>query len=197
MTPRIELWTPDAGGAGRDLEMLTDVLHACVHAGASVSFVLPFSTEDAKRFWNEQVLPAVTAGRRSVLLARQDERIVGTVQLDLDTPPNQPHRAEVKKLLVHPDARRRGIARSLMLAAEQQAKEASRSLLTLDTVTGGFAESLYLSLGYVSVGPIPRYALNFNSSIVESTTVMYKELTSLGHPISKRKLQKTPAARSL
>jgi ribosomal protein S18 acetylase RimI-like enzyme len=99
---------------------------------------------------------------------------VGTVQLDFAIPPNQPHRAEIKKLLVHPDARRRGIAKSLMCEAE--ARKARRSLLTLDTVTGGNAEQLYFALGCVAVGSIPRYALNFNSSVLEAATVMYKEL---------------------
>ena len=174
---RIERWNPDSPGANDDLDMLGSVLHACVHAGASVSFVLPFSRDDAKAFWQDQVLPAVHAGSRCVLLARLGGRIVGTVQLDLATPPNQPHRAEVKKLLVHPDARRRGIARSLMAAAEEQAREAHRTLLTLDTVTGGSAEPLYLSLGYAAIGVIPRYALNFDSSELEATTVMCKDLS--------------------
>src|SRR6516164_5270868 len=140
---RIERWHPYSTGRNDALDMLGSVLHACVHAGASVSFILPFSRHDAKAFWQNQVLPAVNAGSRCVLLARLVGQIMGTVQLDLATPPNQPHRAEVKKLLVHPDARRRGIARSLMIAAEEQAREVRRSLLTLDTVTGGAAEPLY------------------------------------------------------
>jgi GNAT superfamily N-acetyltransferase len=173
---RIDLWKPDAASLGADLDMLGDVLHSCVHAGASVSFVLPFSPAQAGAFWREQILPGVSAGEKRVLLARIGRRIVGTVQLDTATPPNQPHRADVKKLLVHPDARRRGIARSLMLAVEQHARAAHRSLLTLDTVTGSPAERLYLALGYVALGVIPRYALNFNSSLLETATFMYKEL---------------------
>jgi GNAT superfamily N-acetyltransferase len=172
----IECWRPDSGSVESDLHALGRVLHACVHAGASVSFILPFSCADAEAFWREQVLPAVRAGNRHVLLARFDGQIVGTVQLDLATPPNQPHRAEVKKLLVHPDARRRGIARALMSAAHEEARSAGRTLLTLDTVTGGAAEPLYLSMGYAVSGVIPRYALNFNSTLVEATTVMYKPL---------------------
>jgi len=167
---KIELWT------GADLDQLADVLHACVHAGASVSFVLPFSKDEAIAFWRDQVLPAVNAGTRGVFIARADGRIVGTVQLDLSTPPNQPHRAEVKKLLVHPDARRRGIARSLMNAAHDHARAAHRTLLTLDTAVGSLAEPLYLSLGYVPIGVIPRYSFNFNSTVLEGTTVMYKDL---------------------
>jgi ribosomal protein S18 acetylase RimI-like enzyme len=176
MKTSVEPWTPNSAALPEDLEKLGDLLHDCVHAGASVSFILPFSREDAAAFWRDRVLPAVLAGTRRVLLVRLENRIAGTVQLDLETPPNQPHRAEVKKLLVHPDARRRGIARLLMTAVEEQAREAGRTLLTLDTVTGGAAEPLYLSAGYSVTGVIPHYALNFDSSKVESTTVMYKLL---------------------
>lgn len=172
----IERWVPDPARVNEDVEALGGVLHACVHAGGSVSFVLPFSLEDATAFWRDQVLPAVHAGSRRVLLASLGGRVVGTVQLDLATPPNQPHRAEVKKLLVHPEARRRGIAKALMIAVETEAHASGRILLTLDTVTGGFAEPLYRSLGYITVGVIPKYALNFNSSVLEATTVMCKEL---------------------
>ena len=174
---RIERWRPDPSRLAEDLRMLGDVLHACVHAGASVSFVLPFSRDDALAFWHDKVLPAAKAGSCCVLVARNaEQKIVGTVQLDLATPPNQPHRAEVRKLLVHPKARRRGIARALMLALEGQAREARRRLITLDTVTGAFAEPLYLSIGYVPVGVIPRYARRPDSPELEATTVMYKEL---------------------
>jgi GNAT superfamily N-acetyltransferase len=156
--------------------MLGDLLHACVHAGASVSFVLPFSHADARAFWSEQVLPPVKSGSRRVLLTRSGGAITGPVRLDLATPPNQPHRAEIKKLLVHPEARRRGIGQSLMKAVEMQAREARRSLLTLDTVTAGVAEQIYLSGGYVPVGIIPGYALNYDSTKLENATVMYKNL---------------------
>jgi len=173
---RVEVWDPSSGGATSDLDMLGDLLYTCVHAGASVSFVLPFSHADARAFWGDQVLPAVTSGSRRVLLARSCGVISGTVQLDLATPPNQPHRAEVKKLLVLPDARRRGIGRSLMHAMERQARDAQLSLLTLDTVTGSVAEQIYLSLGYVPAGIIPGYAFNYDSTKLEDATVMYKDL---------------------
>jgi GNAT superfamily N-acetyltransferase len=111
-----------------------------------------------------------------VLVARAGDRIVGTVQLDLSVPPNQQHRAEVAKLLVHPSARRRGIARALMVALEAAARSERRTLLTLDTWTGGSAEPLYLSLGYVVAGVIPRYARGSLTPRLEPTTIMYKEL---------------------
>lgn len=177
--PVIGMWQPTPDGSAslaRDLDMLADVLHAVVHQGAGVSFVVPFSMEESRAFWMERVLPGVRAGTRRVLVARLDGRIVGTVQVDLATPPNQPHRAEVLKLLVHPDARRRGIARALMIALEDVARAERRSLLTLDTWTGGHAETLYRSLGYVEVGVIPRYARGSTTSTLEPTTVMYKEL---------------------
>ena len=175
---RIETWTSDASRDDNgDIEMLAALLHACVCAGASVSFVLPFSHEDAKAFWIDQVLPGVAVGTRCLLVARSSGRILGTVQLDLVTPPNQPHRAEVRKLLVHPAARRRGVAKALMIALEVEARKARRTLLTLDTVTGGSAERLYQSLGYFPIGSIPRYSFNFDSSVLESTTVMFKDLS--------------------
>lgn len=176
---QIEEWRPDvhaAASAEQDIEMLADVLHAVVHTGAGVSFVVPFSHADARAFWIDKVLPGVCAGTRRVLVARSGARIVGTVQIDVGTPPNQPHRAEVMKLLVHPDARRRGIARALMAALEDVARSAGRTLLTLDTWTGGYAESLYTSLGYVTVGVIPRFARGSVTPELEPTTIMYKEL---------------------
>ena len=92
-------------------------------------------------------------------------------------PPNQRHRAEVVKLLVHPDARRQGIARQLMIALETVARTEGRTLLTLDTWTGGYAESLYRSLGYVVVGVIPRFARGSTTPDLEATTIMFKELS--------------------
>ena len=109
----IEEWIPGADPSA-ELAGLADVLHAAVHAGASVNFILPFSVEEARAFWCSKVLPEVRSGGRRVLIARVDGRIAGTVQLVLDLPPNQRHRAEVAKLLVHPFARRQGLARRLM-----------------------------------------------------------------------------------
>src|SRR5215472_11747222 len=154
-----------ASPPAEDIERLAEVLHAAVHAGASVSFVVPFSLDDSRAFWRDRVLPHIAAGTRRVLIARLDGKIAGTVQLDLATPPNQRH----------PAARRRGIARALMLALEEVARAEGRTLLTLDTRTGDRAEPLYLSLGYVLAGIIPRYARAPHSAELEATTVMYKE----------------------
>jgi ribosomal protein S18 acetylase RimI-like enzyme len=172
----IELWRPTNTDLERDIRGLGDLLHDSVHAGVAVSFILPFSRAEAAAFWRNKVLPAVQDGTCRVVVARREEQIVGTVQVDLAMPPNQPHRGEIKKLLVHPSARRAGIARALMLAMEEQARAAQRTLLTLDTASAA-AEHLYASLGYVRVGVIPRFSLRPDAPELESTTVMYKELS--------------------
>jgi GNAT superfamily N-acetyltransferase len=188
---QIEDWRPaaDDDPLARDLDALADILHAVVHDGAGVSFVVPFSIDEARAFWVDRVLPGVRASTRRVLVARDmrakadatshdrgQARIVGTVQIDLATPPNQAHRTEVLKLLVHPAARRRGIARALMIAIESVALSEGRTLLTLDTWTGSHAERLYQSLDYVTVGVIPHYARGSLTAQLEPATFMYKEL---------------------
>jgi hypothetical protein len=177
MNCRIEAWNPDEASLDGDLDALSGILHAVVHDGAGVSFVVPFSIDDARAFWVEKVLPGVRSGTKRVLVARADGRIVGTVQIELAVPSNQVHRAEVLKLLVHPAARRQGIARALMIALEDVARVERRTLLTLDTWTGSAAEGLYRSLGYVEVGVIPRYARGSLTPGLEPATFMYKELT--------------------
>ena len=182
---RVEEWHVDdsrPAASDAEIDMLAEILREVVYAGASVSFFTPFSIEQARSFWIDKVLPDVCAGKRRVLVARtggrdsDDERIVGTVQLELDMPPNQQHRAAVAKLLVHPAARRRGVARRLMTALEETAKAERRTLLTLDTVSGSAAEELYRSLGYITSGVIPGYARGALTPALESTTVMYKKL---------------------
>ena len=177
----IEEWRPGPDGSdalAHDLDMLADILRAVVYNGAGVSFVVPFSMDESRKFWRDKVLPGVRAGTRHMVIARSGRQILGTVQIELASPPNQQHRAEVMKLLVHPDARRRGIARALMIALEDVAKSANRTLLTLDTWTGSHAEELYRSLGYVVVGVIPRYARGSRTPELEPTTIMYKELVA-------------------
>lgn len=178
----IEEWKPDYEPAATfesDVEALAGVLRTVVYDGAGVSFIVPFSIDDARAFWLAGVVPGVKARTRRVLIARLDSRIVGTVQIDLATPPNQRHRAEVLKLLVHPDARRRGIARALMVAVEPLAVIEGRTLLTLDTWTGRAAETLYRSLGYTAAGVIPGYARGSLTPELEPTTIMYKHLASV------------------
>ena len=168
------LATLGADGIERRLTELAGLLHACVQAGASISFVQPFTQADAEAFWRNKVLPSVRRGDSVLVVAKHNDRIVGTVQLDCDTPPNQPHRAEVRKLLVHPDNRRQGIAQTLMRGLETVARQRGRSLLTLDTRTGDKAEPLYLSLGYQVVGIIPGYSVDPVEPRLDATTVMYK-----------------------
>jgi len=175
----IEKWQTKASTAAAidaELDRLAEILHAVVHSGASVNFFLPFSIDEARAFWAGKILPQVRAGKRRVLLAWSDEQIAGTVQMDLDTPPNQPHRASVEKVLVHPNFHRRGIARALMLALEDLARTEGRTLLTLDTVTDSAAQFLYQSLGYETSGIIPGYARGALMPELESTTIMYKHL---------------------
>lgn len=175
----IEEWRPaDDGEPGltREIDELSDILRAVVYAGAGVSFVVPFSLDDSRAFWIDKVLPGVRARTRCVLVARTASRIVGTVQMDMATPPNQPHRADVTKMLVHPGSQRRGIARALMVRLEEVARARGRTLLTLDTWTGSHAETLYRSLGYVELGVIPRYARGSTTPALEPATFMYKEL---------------------
>jgi ribosomal protein S18 acetylase RimI-like enzyme len=155
-----------------ELDAAADLLYEAVHGGASVSFILPFTLEDARAFWRK----VADQHAAQVLVARLDSRVAGIVILDLDTPPNQAHRAEVKKLLVHPGYRRRGIGRSLMTAVEAAAHRAGRSLLTLDTRTGDHAEPLYLSMGYTLAGVIPDFARGPASPQLESTSILYKRI---------------------
>jgi len=169
----IETLTPAA--IDTHLDGLGTLLQTCVAAGASVNFILPYSVEDAMRFWTARVRPEVEAGGRVVLLARIGDGVAGSVQLECAPQPNQPHRAEIAKLLVHPDHRRRGIARALMIEIEARARQLGRSLLTLDTASEA-AERLYLDLGYRTAGIIPGYARDPVEDRYDATTIMYKAL---------------------
>lgn len=159
------------------LSELAALLKACVEAGASIGYVLPFTRQDAEAFWRGKILPALEGGKLDLIVARIGARIVGTAQLDTDTMPNQPHRAEVRKLMVHPDIRRRGVARTLMAAIESRARARGRTLLTLDTRTGDAAEPLYASIGYETTGIIPGYCIDAITGAYDGTTIMYKRLS--------------------
>lgn len=156
------------------INQLAEVLLDCVEGGASVSFMLPLTRERAVAFWRK-VAEGVASGGRALLVAEDAHGICGTVQLIYDLPENQPHRADVAKMLVHRRARRHGLGAALMHAAETTAREGGKTLLVLDTVTGGDAERLYARLGWVRVGEIPNYAL-FPAGGFCNTTVFYREL---------------------
>jgi ribosomal protein S18 acetylase RimI-like enzyme len=165
----------DASGAEAALDDLAAVLHDCVLHGASVNFVQPFPIDAARAWWQRQ-LPDLYAGRALLFVARRAGAVVGTVMLGLDTPPNQPHRADIKKLLVHSRARRQGLARALMQAAEAEARRRGLTLLTLDTEHGSSAEPLYHSLGYILLGIIPGYALSSDGAAAQPCAFFYKAL---------------------
>jgi len=153
---------------------LAEVLFDCVDGGASVSFMAPFTRADAAG-WFEGVLPEIAGGTRVLLAAYDGEAIVGTVQLVHAWPPNQPHRADVTKLLVHRSARGRGVGRLLMERLEDEARADGKTLLVLDTVSESDAYRLYARLGWVEVGEIPDFAL-YPDGRVCPTTVFYKRV---------------------
>jgi GNAT superfamily N-acetyltransferase len=157
-----------------ELGQLADVLADCVAGGASVSFMAPFPPARAVEFWRK-VAAGVAAGERVLLVATDGRGICGTVQLVLNLPENQPHRADVAKMLVHRRARRGGVGAELLRAAEAAAQSRGRTLLVLDTVTGGDAERLYTRGGWQRVGSIPDYALLPQGGLV-ATTIFYKNL---------------------
>jgi GNAT superfamily N-acetyltransferase len=143
--------------AESEIAQLAEVLVDCVEGGASVSFMLPLSHARASDFWR-RVATDVAADRRILLVATDERGIVGTVQLIVDQPENQPHRADVAKMLVHRRARRRGIGEALMRAAEDHARAAGKSVLVLDTASDDAAR-IYEKLGWITVGAVPDYAL--------------------------------------
>ena len=149
----------DAAASASAERRLADILIACVAGGAGVSFLPPLAPETARAFW-KRAATEIAAGTQILLVGWVDGVLAGTVTVHIGTPPNAPHRAEVQKLLVHPDARGRGLARALMQRAELAAADAGRSLLTLDTRVGHAAERLYRAMGWQEAGRIPGYALN-------------------------------------
>jgi GNAT superfamily N-acetyltransferase len=162
----------DVGGC---VEGLADLLIDCVEGGASVSFMSPLPREKAVAFW-QGVADDVVHGRRLLLVAEDAEgHLVGTVQLIVSLPDNQPHRGDVAKLLVHRRARRRGTAQRLMAALDRAARAVGKTVLVLDTVTGGDAERLYEREGWQRVGVVPKYALLPRGGFC-ATTFFYKHL---------------------
>jgi GNAT superfamily N-acetyltransferase len=157
------------------IEGLADVLIDCVEGGASVGFLAPLTRERAEAFWRRVAL-CLPAGERALLVAEDERGICGTVQLVLGLPENQPHRADLVKMLVHRRARRRGLGAALMRAAEAAARERGKTLLVLDAVTGGAAAQLYERLGWVRVGDVPNFALMPDGAPC-STTYYYRDLS--------------------
>jgi GNAT superfamily N-acetyltransferase len=160
---------PDAA-----LEQLALVLVDCVEGGASVSFMAPFTQEQGLAFFRK-VANSVVAGDTVQLAAKLDGKIIGTVQLGLDTPPNQPHRADVKKMLVHRSARGRGVGADLMARVEEEARKLGRWLLVLDTVPGDNGYRLYRRAGWTESGIIPDYAM-FPDGRLCDTALFWKRL---------------------
>lgn len=153
---------------------LCNVLIDCVEGGASVGFMLPLTRARAEQFWR-LVAAGVASAERALLVAEDELGVCGTVQLVLSQPDNQPHRADLCKMLVHRRARRQGLGAALMRGAEGIARECDKSLLVLDAVTDGDAARLYASLGWVRVGDIPVYAL-YPDGRVCGTTYFYKNV---------------------
>jgi GNAT superfamily N-acetyltransferase len=156
------------------LQGLSDVLMDCVAGGASVSFMATLTRERADAFWSE-VIAGAERGKRMLLIAEDEAAgVIGTVQLVFSQAENQPHRADIAKMLVHRKARRRGIGAALLKTAETLARQSGRTLLVLDTASGE-AERLYAALGWQRCGVIPGYALLPNGSLCD-TTVFYRTL---------------------
>ena len=173
MSQQVDIIVLDAAAANAAIDELADVLADCVAGGALVSFMAPFGQCDAVAYFRT-VIASVETGATALIAARLDGRVVGTVQLGLNTPPNQPHRADIKKMLVHRVARKRGIGAALLKGAEAEAKARGRTLLVLDTASGD-AERLYARAGWQRVGVIPDYALWPGGGFCD-TTVFWKKV---------------------
>ena len=158
----------------QQLAQLAELLIDCVAGGAPVTFMHPVSPQKAEAFWRA-VAAGVASGSRALLVAEDEDGVVGTVMLVLDLPENQPHRAELAKMLVHARARRRGIGAALMRAAEATAVECGRTLVVLDTATGSDAERLYARLGWQRAGEIPGFSLKPHGGMT-ATTYFYRVL---------------------
>ena len=165
----------DADEAAARIEALADVLIDCVEGGASVSFMLPLPRAKALSFWRGVVDSAARQERVLLVAEDADGGIVGTAQLVTDMPENQPHRAEVSKMLVHRKARRQGVAQRLLAAVDDAARQAGKTVLVLDTATGGDAERLYARAGWQRAGAVPDFALLPDGALC-GTTFFYKRV---------------------
>jgi ribosomal protein S18 acetylase RimI-like enzyme len=174
-TQTIKVAALDPSAFAKAVDQLAEILHACVHEGASIGFVMPFDRNEARAYWLNRVAPPHAAGSRLVLVGTLGGDVAGTAQLDLDSMPSKRHHAEVSKVLVDPRFRRAGVGRALMREIERRAAEEGRWLLTLDTA-GDAAEALYRSLGYNLAGAIPHCARDAFEDRYDATRLMYKDL---------------------
>jgi ribosomal protein S18 acetylase RimI-like enzyme len=155
------------------ISALAQIMADSVNMGGSIGYMAPMSGTEAARFWYNIVMPEAAQGKRIVFAAQRGGAVVGTVQLITATPPNQPHRAEIAKMMVAPNARRLGVGRALMVQAITRAKGLGKTLLTLDTRTGDVAAPLYASVGFQVAGVIPDYAFDADGKGMHATTYMY------------------------
>jgi GNAT superfamily N-acetyltransferase len=172
----IAIATPNTDEAKALIPALAGILIDCVEGGASVSFMLPIDRRTAEAFY-EGVVEKIANGGTILFIAYLNGEPVGTVQLSPELKPNQPHRADVAKLLVDRRGRNRGVAQALMDAVEQTAKARGRWLLCLDTATGSAAERLYEKLGWQRLGVMPRHAM-WPQGGFSDTTFFWKDLTA-------------------
>jgi GNAT superfamily N-acetyltransferase len=166
----------DSAAIETRLEALCQILADTVAAGGAVSFMSPLPYHDAARFWLKDVQPEVAAGRRLLFGATHAGDFLGTVQLLTAMPPNQPHRCEIAKMMVHPRARRLGIGRALMHRALDRARDLGKTLVTLDTRTGDVAEPLYASVGFQVAGVIEDFAWDPDGKAMHATSYMFRRL---------------------
>ena len=178
LTCMYDIQPANAAEARHSLADLILLLQDAVESGASVGFLPPLAAANALEYW-KRVLAAIDEGSRVLLLARENGRVIGTVQLDLAGMPNGSHRAEVMKLMVHRDWRRHGLGRALMMLVEEAARTAGRTLLVLDTRQGDPSEQLYSTIGYTRAGVIPQYARSASGEL-HTTVFFYKALTQSG-----------------
>lgn len=172
----VQIMELDAPAIEARVADLSQILADSVDGGAAISFMAPLRYEDAARFWLRDVSSEVAAGRRVLFGAVRDGTLVGAVQLITAMPPNQPHRCEIAKMIVHPSARRLGIGRALMSRAIERARELGKALVTLDTRTGDVAEPLYASVGFEVAGVIPDFAWDPDGRARHATTYMFRHL---------------------
>ena len=171
----VEISVLDAAAAKAAISELADVLTDCVEGGASVNFVQPMTRTKADAWW-AGALASHARGERLIFAATIADRLDGTVQLIPATQENQVFRADIGKMLVHRRARSLGVGTALLMAAEDEARRIGRTLLTLDTQTGGAGERLYARLGWTKFGEVPGYATSADGRSREAASFFYKNL---------------------